>query len=387
MHYGAGVTSRKGALMTHKRRRLGIGLGILAFLGLGALCTFMGVRGIENTLTDRTSQALEARGLGGLGVDYEGRKAVIEGVVPAGTDRAELASSLRTEGVRDVDVSGVRVAAAEPAPTGIVDMVADVDGDEITLRGEVLTDQHRAELVSAAEAEFGPANVTDELVVTSLAPEIAGADARVSEVAGLMPRLKGNLLDGRATLTGTALAVTGAAVSSEAIDAITGPASGIDGVDATVDLTAPEPAAPEPTPEPSPTPEPTPEPEPTPTPEPQPQAVFDDLDLRGVQFEVGTAILTADATGILDNVAFELARFPEVDVTIEGHTDSDGGDAANQALSQARAESVVAYLTSTGIEPDRLSAAGFGETEPIADNATDEGKAENRRVEISVDES
>jgi len=370
--------------MTHKSRRLGIGLGILAFLGLGALCIFMGVRGVENTLTDRTSQALEARGLGGLDVDYEGRKAVINGTVPAGTDRAELASSLRTEGVRDVDVSGVNVAAApepEPAPTGMVDIVADVDGDEITLRGEVLTEAHRAELVSAAEAEFGPANVTDRLTVAGLAESIPGADARVTEVAGLMPRLKGNLLDGRAALAGTALTVTGLAATTGALDDITGAANGAEGLDVTVDLTAPDPI-PEPTT--PPTPEPTPEP--TPTPAPEPQAVFDELDLRGVQFEVGTAILTADATAILDNVAFELSQFPDVAVTIEGHTDSDGGDAANQALSQARAESVVAYLTDVGIESDRLSAAGFGETQPIADNATAEGKAENRRVEISVDE-
>lgn len=371
--------------MTHKRRRQGIGLGIFLFLALGLICGWMGVGGVENNLTDGTREALDGRGLTDIDVDYQGRKAVLTGTAPAGTDRVELASSLRTEGVRDVDVSGVSVAAAAaavPAPTGMVDLVAAVDGDNVTLTGEVLNEGQRDELVSAANAEFGPANVTDRLTVTDLDPEIAGADARVSEVAGLMPRLHNNLLDGKATLAGTALAVTGLAASTDAIDAITGPASGLSGIDAAIDLDAAAPVAVEPEPTAAPTAEPTP----TPQPEPQAEEVIADLDLSGVQFEVGTAILTADAQGILDNVALELSRFPDVNIRVEGHTDSQGGDDSNLTLSQARAESVVTYLTDAGINTDRLSPVGFGETQPIADNNSDEGRAQNRRVELVIEE-
>jgi outer membrane protein OmpA-like peptidoglycan-associated protein len=71
-------------------------------------------------------------------------------------------------------------------------------------------------------------------------------------------------------------------------------------------------------------------------------------------------------------------------IIVEGHTDSQGSDDLNQALSQRRAESVKNYLTSQGIAADRLTATGFGKTRPIADNASPEGRADNRRVEIVV---
>ncbi len=67
-----------------------------------------------------------------------------------------------------------------------------------------------------------------------------------------------------------------------------------------------------------------------------------------------------------------------------GHTDSDGGDAFNQALSVRRAEAVKAYLTSKGVEKNRVYTEGKGEKQPVADNKTKDGKAKNRRVEIEV---
>jgi len=67
---------------------------------------------------------------------------------------------------------------------------------------------------------------------------------------------------------------------------------------------------------------------------------------------------------------------------IEGHTDSDGSTEHNQVLSQQRAESVKSYLVAAGISSSRLSVEGFGESEPVASNATATGKAQNRRVEL-----
>jgi outer membrane protein OmpA-like peptidoglycan-associated protein len=70
-------------------------------------------------------------------------------------------------------------------------------------------------------------------------------------------------------------------------------------------------------------------------------------------------------------------------VAIEGHTDADGDDAANQALSEKRAAAVKAFIVSShGVDASRLEAAGFGESKPVADNATAEGKQQNRRVEL-----
>lgn len=67
---------------------------------------------------------------------------------------------------------------------------------------------------------------------------------------------------------------------------------------------------------------------------------------------------------------------------VEGHTDNQGAAAANQALSETRAQAVVAWLTGRGVSASRLTTAGLGQTRPVADNATDAGRAKNRRVEL-----
>ena len=77
-------------------------------------------------------------------------------------------------------------------------------------------------------------------------------------------------------------------------------------------------------------------------------------------------------------------RLTALRVRVEGHTDSRGGDSFNLRLSQSRSESVRAYLIRRGVSPDRMEARGFGETVPIADNRTDAGRAQNRRVEFII---
>jgi OOP family OmpA-OmpF porin len=75
-----------------------------------------------------------------------------------------------------------------------------------------------------------------------------------------------------------------------------------------------------------------------------------------------------------------MVQYPEVKITIEGHTDNVGGKADNQKLSQARADTVKNAIVAAGVDASRLSAVGYGDTKPIADNKTDEGRAQNRRV-------
>jgi outer membrane protein OmpA-like peptidoglycan-associated protein len=104
-----------------------------------------------------------------------------------------------------------------------------------------------------------------------------------------------------------------------------------------------------------------------------------------VMFVSNKADLLPAAQVKLNDVANALTQQdPESKIVVEGHTDSQGTASANQDLSQRRAESVRAYLVSRGISADRLSAAGFGPTRPIADNGSPEGRANNRRVEIVV---
>ncbi len=107
------------------------------------------------------------------------------------------------------------------------------------------------------------------------------------------------------------------------------------------------------------------------------------LRLRGIEFEFDRDTLTADSKPVLDVAAEQLARCPEVRVTISGHTDSMGSDSYNMNLSHRRAMSTRDYLVKSGIDAGRLETEGRGESQPIATNETKSGRAQNRRVELS----
>ena len=107
------------------------------------------------------------------------------------------------------------------------------------------------------------------------------------------------------------------------------------------------------------------------------------LVLEGVQFDNDKATLRPEAFAILDKTAASLKDWGDVNIEVGGHTDSRADDDYNLKLSQRRAETVRDYLISKGIAADRLTAKGYGETKPIADNETEEGRFKNRRVELS----
>ena len=112
------------------------------------------------------------------------------------------------------------------------------------------------------------------------------------------------------------------------------------------------------------------------------------ITLNGsVLFEFGQTALLPSAQRRLDAVAEVLRRHSERQIVVEGHTDSVGSDAGNRALSQERAERVVEYLTRRGVPPESIRALGRGESEPVATNRTQEGRANNRRVEIIIEQA
>ncbi len=118
--------------------------------------------------------------------------------------------------------------------------------------------------------------------------------------------------------------------------------------------------------------------------EPAEQATInEELDLDPITFEVSS--ITTQGQDVLDQAADYLAANPDVTVEIAGHTDSDGDNATNLALSQARADAVKSYLEDKGIDGSRMTAIGYGEDQPIASNDTDEGKAQNRRIEFVIE--
>lgn len=106
------------------------------------------------------------------------------------------------------------------------------------------------------------------------------------------------------------------------------------------------------------------------------------LVLEGVNFDHDKATLREDSYPILDQAAASLKEWGDVKVEVAGHTDSKGKDKYNLKLSQRRAEAVRSYLISKGIAADRLTAKGYGESKPVADNKTEAGRYKNRRVEL-----
>lgn len=106
--------------------------------------------------------------------------------------------------------------------------------------------------------------------------------------------------------------------------------------------------------------------------------------LEGVGFHTDSAGLTSESTLILDEVAYTLSTCGGIEVEVEAHTDSVGSESYNQSLSEKRAQSVVDYLTTRGLDRNRLKASAYGESSPIDTNATADGRERNRRVEVYV---
>jgi outer membrane protein OmpA-like peptidoglycan-associated protein len=106
--------------------------------------------------------------------------------------------------------------------------------------------------------------------------------------------------------------------------------------------------------------------------------------MHNVFFETGSAALLPGSDPELKKLLLTLKKNADMKIEIRGHTDNTGSHATNQLLSESRAKSVYSYLTSNGIDPSRLTYLGFGETQPKADNATAEGRRQNRRTEFKV---
>lgn len=152
------------------------------------------------------------------------------------------------------------------------------------------------------------------------------------------------------------------------------------GCDGVVAKTAIVPA-PAPAPEPAPVPAPAPAPAPVPVPAPVSEKVTFSTDTF---FDFDKAVLKPDGKEKLDELTSRLQGMNLEVIVAVGHTDSIGTNTYNQKLSVRRAEAVKAHLVSKGIEPNRIYTEGKGESQPVAENKTSSGRAQNRRVEVEV---
>jgi outer membrane protein OmpA-like peptidoglycan-associated protein len=104
----------------------------------------------------------------------------------------------------------------------------------------------------------------------------------------------------------------------------------------------------------------------------------------GILFDVDKATLKPEAQANLDKMAAILNKYPDTNILIEGHTDATGSEEHNLDLSRNRAQSVSNYIEGLGVNPARFTTMGYGESQPVATNDTDDGRQQNRRVELFI---
>lgn len=130
-------------------------------------------------------------------------------------------------------------------------------------------------------------------------------------------------------------------------------------------------------------PPPPPAPKPAPTPPPPPPKK-EPVSFHSVYFDFDKAMLKPEAKAELDRAAKILLQNPALTLELQGHTDSIGTDAYNKALGERRAKAVFDYLKSKGVAANRLKVVSYGESKPVAPNNTEQGRAKNRRVDLTI---
>ena len=335
-------------------------LGMLALFVFGALVT---APRIEADVRTEVSQRLDGAGIDvnavtsdGQGIRVDAKASpVSEPFVHAmarSTQCNTWAGSLTCPSVVSVSLQ------AEPAVEEIMlrphPFTVTRDANSVTLTGEVPSASERQRIVNAAGAQFDIVN--DGLTVSN-----ESATGNYSRAADRALAVVGHLNDGQARWSGQALSVSGTAAAS-AVDPAYGQftAMGSGSVLGEFDV----------------------------------RAVVDAdscnnefaniLNGAAIRFRTASADIDSGNETLLEQLAEQARRCPG-SLTVAGHTDSQGDADMNQALSQARAAAVRDALIELGIETDRLSAVGYGESQPVADNGSAAGRAQNRRIVIAVD--
>ena len=257
---------------------------------------------------------------------------------------------------------GFTIAANEiKAPPYIFQAYKDPVAVTVTLTGYVPDNNVHAAIAAAAGRKFFSEKVVDNLKASIGAP--SGFVSAVVPALGILSRLSTGTLvvsDREVKLSGDALYDTAAAQIRTSIEKDFPQGWQVKGDIAVKPAAAPVDAT-------------------------VCQQLFSELLSNGkIRFESGRATIDLDSAGLLDRLIETALRCPTASIEIAGHTDADGEDAFNQALSEKRAQAVADYLVKAGLPANRFTASGYGSTQPVATNDTDEGKARNRRIEFMV---
>ncbi len=327
-------------------------LGLLGFILLCLICVLYHAPRIEAELRDQGRERLTAAGFDSATLEVEGRDATLTGWAANGDDRAVVERLV-------AGVPGMRAVDNRLELPGAVRFVLDRSGDDVVLKGLLPSAAHRDAIVSQARDLWGAEVATGELLVD---PEAEAPDW-LAGLPGALAAFSRRTQGGSLAIDGGELTISGRVFAESARDALHErlgqvlPGLSIANLS---EVRPPADAA-------------------------ELQATLDAAVLsRTVEFASGSAELTDLGRSVLDEI-FELLSSQEgVRIAVSGHTDDQGDAAYNLELSRRRAEAARDYLVGRGLAADRFETAGFGESRPIADNATPEGRLRNRRLEFVV---
>lgn len=355
-----------------RKRVLVISAAIVAWVLLLGFAVISTSDPIEAELTSESRSALEAAGVEFQTISFNGRDATLTGQVST-ESAADSAESIvaAVPGVRTVNNNMEVVPTTQvPVPPTTVptatagagssppSFVMLVSGGQVALAGSIPDDGIGDSIYEGAVEAFGQENVITRMT--------AGAEIRSETWIETLPFLlveMGDVTEFSMVIVGGTVELTGLAenalakASIEATVAASMPDLTIVNL-LEVGVDEPEVV----------------------------QSKLDAVDMTTVIFGSGSATMSSGSTDALDEVVAILVEHASISVEIGGHTDATGDDDDNLELSQLRAETVMGYFIDHGIDAARLTAVGYGSAQPIADNFSAEGRAMNRRIEITLAE-
>ena len=308
-------------------------------------------------------------------------KLTVSGALAEGEEGLALYSKLQ-QTIKDADLGSIEIAmqidepkSAPPAPAPLSSSSSEeIDGfairkteDGVALLGAVPSVAIKDDILGLAHRKFGYRAVNDALAIRE-GDSIAGlAEADYKQITTAVLQAVSRLDKGEASLSSEGLSLNGEAFYEGALAELQASLKEAlpESISFQSDLAVSEPG----------------------------EAVDADacqalmrtaLEQNTILFDSGQATISTDSYGLLDGLIYTAKRCPQSEIQIEGYTDSDGDEQANQMLSEQRASAVVSYLADAGLQGDRLQAKGFGESNPVASNDTPEGKARNRRIEFVI---
>ena len=344
-----------------------VGIGVVLLL---AAAMFFGSRSVQGGLESSASSALRTAGYSDVTVVASGHDVTLKGTFGAEQSENEAVAIVASlPGVGGIDTQLWLVTTSEDGETFVAGdpITLNWDRRQLSVTGEVSGEEIQAFVTETAGRSFADVDATGLSTLEGVADETAW----IGGILGLMETMTEDLAVGEIVVNPAAgvVLVSGEVetrqmrkelrdIAQESVTAL--------GFDFTSGILLEE--------------------APPPPPKEQVVALQKDIDevIEGkvVEFEIKSDVITPRGTALLDEILAALGEFPDVPIEIAGHADAQGDAAANLELSERRARAVFDYLVANGANSARFVIVGYGETRPLADNNTAEGRARNRRIEF-----